>query len=80
MDLFAESVREMIRPWTRRLPYKPTKEERMSHSVSHLVFRDGCAHYVKGLARDWPHHCDSGLTPAIHMVARDFLRYEHQIR
>ena len=68
----AESVRETIRPWTRRLPYKPTEEERMSHSVSHSVFKAGCAHYVKGLARDWPHQYDSGLTPAIHMVARDF--------
>ena len=27
---------------------------------------------MKGLARDWPHHYDSGLTPAAHMVARDF--------
>ena len=68
----AESVRETIRLWTRRLPYKPTVEERMSHSVIHLVFRAGCAHNVKGLARDWPHHFDSGLTPAIHTVARDF--------
>ena len=64
--------RETIRPWTRRLPYKPTEEERMSHSVSNSVFRAGCAHHVKGLVRDWPHHYDSGLTPAIHMVARDF--------
>ena len=31
----AVSVRETIRPWTRRLPYKPTEEERMSHSVSY---------------------------------------------
>ena len=61
----AETVRETITPWTRRLPYKPTKEERMSHSVSHFPF-------VKALTRDWPHHSDSGLTPAIHMVARDF--------
>ena len=44
----------------------------MSHSVSHLPFRAGCAHCVKGLARDWPHHSDSGLTPAVHMVAQDF--------
>ena len=55
----AECERETIRPWTRRLPYKPTEEERMSHSVSHAVFRAGCAHY-------------DGLTPTIHMVARDF--------
>ena len=69
---FAETVRETITPWTRRLPCIPTEEERMSHSVSHLPFRTGCAHCVKGLARDWPHRTDSGLTPAIHMVARDF--------
>ena len=68
----AESVRETIKPCTRRLPYKPTVEERMSHSVSHLVFRVGCAHYVKALARDWPHHYERGLTPAIPMVAPDF--------
>ena len=64
----AERVRETIRPWTRRLPYKPKEEERTSHSVSHSVLKAGCAHYVKGLARDWPHQYDSGLTPAIHMV------------
>ena len=44
----------------------------MSHSVSHLPFRAGCDHCVKGLTRDWPHHGDSGLTPANHVVARDF--------
>ena len=40
--------------------------------VSHLAFRAGCAHCVKRVARDWPHHYDSGLTPAIHKLARDF--------
>ena len=44
----------------------------MSHSVSHLPFRAGCAHCAKGLARDWPHRSDCGPTPAFHMVALDF--------
>ena len=38
---FAETVRETITPWIRRLPCMPTGEERMSHSVSHLPFRTG---------------------------------------
>ena len=68
----AGTVRETITPWTRRLPYKPIEEERMSHSVSDLAFTAGCDRNVKGLVRDWSHHYDSGLTPAVHMVARDF--------
>ena len=67
----AETGRETITPWTRRLPHKPTDEERTSQSVSHLPFTAGCDHCVKGLTRDWPHHSDSGLTPAIRMVALD---------
>ena len=31
----AEAVREANVPWTRRLPYKPTEDERLTHSVTH---------------------------------------------
>ena len=48
----AGAVGEASVPWTRRLPYKPTEDERMSHSVSHLPVRAWCSHCVKGLARD----------------------------
>ena len=34
----AEAVGEANVPWSRRLPYKPTEDERMSHPVSHLPF------------------------------------------
>ena len=50
----AEAVGEANVPWTRRLPYKPTEDERLAHSVTHLPFRAWCSHCVKGLARDWP--------------------------
>ena len=56
----AEAVEEANVPWTRRFPYKPTEDERMSHSVSHLPFRAWCSHCVQGLARDWPHRSDYG--------------------
>ena len=49
----AETVKEVNLPWTRRLLYRPTEDERMSHSISRLPFRAWCVHYVKGLARDW---------------------------
>ena len=39
----AEAVGEAVVPWTRRLPYKPTEDERMAHSVSHLPFRAWCS-------------------------------------
>ena len=51
----AEAVGEAAAPWTRRLPYKPTDDERMSHSVSHLPF----------------HRSDDGSPPDIPMVAMD---------
>ena len=59
-------------PWTRRLPYLPTEDERMAHSVSHLPLRAWCSHCVKGLARDWVHRSDYGPPPDIPMVAMDF--------
>ena len=36
-----EAVGEATVPWTRRLPCKPTEDEIMAHSVSHLPFRVG---------------------------------------
>ena len=68
----AEAVGEATVPWTRRLPYKPTEDERMAHSVSHLPFRGWFSHCVTGLARDWPHRSDCGPPPDIPMVAMDF--------
>ena len=59
----AEEVGEANVPWTRRLPYKPTEDERLAHSVSHLPFRAWCSHCVKGLARDWHHRSDYGPPP-----------------
>ena len=59
-------------PWTRRLPHKPTEDERLAHLVTHLPFRPWCSHCVKGLARDWPHRGDYGPPPDIPMVAMDF--------
>ena len=67
----AEAVGEPNVPWTRRLPYKPTEDERFAHSVSYLPFRVWCSHCVEGLARDWPHRSDYG-PPDIPMVAMDF--------
>ena len=58
--------------WTRRLPYRPTEDERMSHSISHFPFRAWCVHYVKGLARDWSHRSECGPQPDIPMDARNF--------
>ena len=66
----AEAVGEANVPWTRRRPYKPTEDEIMAHSVSHLPFR--ASHCVKGLARDWSHRSDYGPSPDIPMVAMDF--------
>ena len=68
----AEAVGEANVPWTRRLPCKPTQDERLAHSVSHLPLRAWCSHCVKGLARDWPHRSNNGLPPDIPMVAMDF--------
>ena len=68
----AEAVGEAAAPWTRRLPYKPTDDERMSHSVSHLPFRAWCSHCVKGLARDGSHRRDDGPPPDIPIAAMDF--------
>ena len=59
-------------PWTRKLPYKPTEDEVLAHSVSHLPFRAWCSHCVKGLALDWPHRSDYGPPPDIPMIAMDF--------
>ena len=59
----AEAVGEANVPWTRRLPYKPTEDERLAHSFTHLPFRAWCSHCVKGLARDWPHRSDYGQPP-----------------
>ena len=56
----AEADGEANVPWTRRLPYKPTEDKRLAHSVTHLPFRAWCSHCVKGLARDWPHRSDEG--------------------
>ena len=56
----------------RRLPYKPTEDEIMAHSVSHLSFRAWCSHCVQGFTRDWPHHDDYGPPPDRPMVAMDF--------
>ena len=47
----AEAVGEANVPWTRRQPYKPTEDERLAHSVTHLPFRAWCSHCVKGLAQ-----------------------------
>ena len=68
----AAAVGDANVPWTRRLPYKPTEDERLAHSVTHLPFRAWCSHCVKGLARDWPHRSDYGQPPDIPMVAMDF--------
>ena len=67
----AEAVGEANVPWTRRLPYKPTEDERLARAVTHLPFRAWCSHCVKGLARDWPHRSDYGPPPDIPMVAMD---------
>ena len=68
----AGAVGEAIVPWTRRLPYKPTEDERLAPSVSHLPFKAWCSHCVKGLARDWPHRSDYGPPPDVPVVAMDF--------
>ena len=68
----AETAREVNLPWTRRLPYRPTEDERMSHSISHLPFRAWCVPYVKGLARDWSHRGECGPQPDIPMDAKNF--------
>ena len=67
----AEAVGEANVPWTRRLPYKPTENERLARAVTHLPFRAWCSHCVKGLARDWPHRSDYAPPPDINMVAMD---------
>ena len=66
----AEAVGEANVPWTRRLPYKPTEDERLAHSVT-LPCRAWCSHCV-GLARDWSHRSDCGPPPDIPVVAVDF--------
>ena len=66
------TVGEVNIPWTRRLPYRPTEDEIMSHSNSHLPFRTWCVHCVKGLARDWSHRGECGPQPDIPMDARNF--------
>ena len=66
------SVSEAANPWTRRLPYQPTDDERATHSTSHLPFRAWCTHCVKGLARGWPHRSDDGSPSDIPTVATDF--------
>ena len=68
----AEIAGEVNLPWTRRLPYRPTEDERMSHSISHLSFRAWCVHNVKGLAHDWSHHGECGPQPDIPMDAKNF--------
>ena len=68
----AEAAGEANVPWTQRLPYKPTEDERMSHSVGHLPFRAWCSHFVKGLAHDWPHRSDCGPPPDLPMIAMEF--------
>ena len=68
----AEAVGEANVPWTRRLPYNPTEDESLAHSVTHLPFRAWCSHCVKGLARDWPHRRDYGPPPDIPIIAMDF--------
>ena len=68
----AEAVVEAKVPWARRLPYKPTEDERMSHSVSHSPFRAWCSDCVRRLARDWKHRSDNGPPPDVPMVAMDF--------
>ena len=44
----AEAGGEANVPWTRRLSYKHSEDERMAHSVSHLSSRAWCSHCVKG--------------------------------
>ena len=73
----AGAVVEASVPWTRRLPYKPTEDEKMAHSVSHFPFRAWCSHCVIGLARDRPHRSDYGPPPDVPMVAMDFCFCEH---
>ena len=68
----AEAIGEANVPWTRRLPYNPTEDERLAHSITHLPFRAWCSHCVKGLARGWPHRSDYGPPPDIPMVAMVF--------
>ena len=67
-----ESVGEAVQPWTRRLPYQPTADEKATHATSHLPFGACCTHSVKGLARNWLHRSDNGPPPDIPMVAMDF--------
>ena len=38
----AEAVGEANVPWTRRVPYTPTEDESLAHSVTHLPFRAWC--------------------------------------
>ena len=66
------TVSEALNPWTRRLPYQPTDDERATHSTTHLPFRAWCTHCVKGLARGWPHRSDDRPPPNISTVAMDF--------
>ena len=66
------TVSEALDPWTRRLPYQPTDDERATHSTTHLPFRAWCTHCVKGLARGWPHRSDDGSPSDIPTVATDF--------
>ena len=71
----AGAAGEAIAPWTRRLRYKNTEDERIAHSVSHLPFRTRCSHCVKcveGLARGWLHRSDYGPPPDIPIVAMSF--------
>ena len=70
--VMAEAVGEANVPWTRRLPYNPTEDEKLARSVTHLPFRAWCSQCVKGLARDWPRRSDYGPPPDIPMVAMDF--------
>ena len=68
----AEAVGEANVPWTRRLPYKHTEDERFAHLVTNLPFRAWCPHCIKWLARVWTHRSDCGPLPDIPMVAMDF--------
>ena len=48
----AETVGEVNMPSTRRLLHRPTKDEKISHSINHFIFRAWCIHHVKRLVRN----------------------------
>ena len=73
----AGTVRETITPWTPRLPYKPIEEERMSHSVSDLAFRAGCARNMGWCVTG---HIIMIVDTSCSHDSTGFLRCEHRIR